>query len=55
MIVGGGAAGSWSLNNYGPRMLKRDFNPGFFVEHFVKDLEIALEESKRMELELPGI
>jgi 3-hydroxyisobutyrate dehydrogenase-like beta-hydroxyacid dehydrogenase len=43
-----GAAGSWSLSNYGPRMLKRDFNPGFMVEHFVKDLEIALEECSKM-------
>jgi 3-hydroxyisobutyrate dehydrogenase len=40
--VGSGAAGSWSINNLGPRMVKRDFNPGFFVDHFIKDLEIAL-------------
>ena len=52
--VGAGAAGSWSINNYGPRMLKRDFAPGFFVEHFLKDLEIALEEARRMDLALPG-
>jgi 3-hydroxyisobutyrate dehydrogenase len=36
-------------------MLRRDFAPGFFVEHFVKDLGIALAESKRMNLELPGM
>ena len=53
--VGAGAAGSWSINNYGPRMLKRDFHPGFFVDHFVKDLEIALEESRQMNLSLPGL
>lgn len=35
-LVSSGAAGSWSLTNYAPRMVKRDFNPGFFVEHFVK-------------------
>lgn len=53
--VGSGAAGSWSINNYGPRMLKRDFMPGFYVDHFVKDLEIALDESRRLELCLPGL
>ena len=53
--VGSGAAGSWSINNLGPRMLNRDFNPGFFVEHFIKDLGIALEESQRMNLTLPGL
>lgn len=52
--VGSGAAGSWSINNYGPRMIKRNFDPGFFVEHFVKDLEIALDEARRMQLCLPG-
>lgn len=53
--VGGGAAASWSLANYAPRILKRNFDPGFFVEHFVKDLEIALTEAQRMELKLPGL
>lgn len=53
--VSGGAAGSWSLSNYGPRMLKNDFNPGFFVEHFIKDMGIALEEAGRMNLSLPGL
>jgi 3-hydroxyisobutyrate dehydrogenase len=53
--VGGGAAASWSLNNLGPRMMKRDFEPGFFVEHFIKDMGIALEEAKRMNLALPGL
>ena len=52
--VGSGAAGSWSINNYGPRILKRNFQPGFFVEHFVKDLEIALDEARQMNLSLPG-
>ncbi len=53
--VGGGAAGSWSLTNYGPRMLKNNFDPGFYVEHFIKDLGIVLEESRRMNLSLPGV
>jgi 3-hydroxyisobutyrate dehydrogenase len=53
--VGGGAAASWSLNNLGPRMIKRDFEPGFFVEHFLKDMGIALEEAKKMNLALPGL
>jgi 3-hydroxyisobutyrate dehydrogenase len=53
--VGPGAAGSWSLNNLGPRILKRDFEPGFFVEHFIKDMGIALDESKRMGLVMPGL
>jgi 3-hydroxyisobutyrate dehydrogenase len=50
-----GAAGSWSLTNYAPRMLKGDFEPGFVVEHFVKDMGIALAEAWRMNLSLPGL
>jgi 3-hydroxyisobutyrate dehydrogenase len=53
--VGGGAAASWSLNNLGPRIMERNFEPGFFVEHFIKDMGIALEEAKRMNLSLPGL
>jgi len=53
--VSGGAAGSWSLSNYGPRMLAGDFAPGFMVNHFVKDMGIALAEAKRMRLSLPGL
>jgi 3-hydroxyisobutyrate dehydrogenase len=53
--VGGGAAASWSLNNLGPRIIKRDFEPGFFVEHFLKDMGIALDEARRMGLALPGL
>ena len=53
--VGGGAAASWSLNNLGPRILKGDFEPGFFVEHFLKDLMIVMEESRAMNLALPGL
>ena len=53
--VGSGAAGSWSLNNLGPRIIDRNFEPGFFVEHFIKDMGIALDEAKRMNLSLPGL
>ncbi len=54
-IVSQGAAGSWSLSNLGPRILRGDFEPGFYVEHFIKDLGIALHESKAMGLDLPGL
>lgn len=53
--VGSGAAGSWSLNNLGPRIMANRFEPGFFVEHFIKDMEIALDECRRMGLALPGL
>ena len=53
--VGSGAAGSWSLNNLGPRIMDNNFDPGFFVEHFIKDMGIALAESKRMGLFMPGL
>jgi 3-hydroxyisobutyrate dehydrogenase len=49
-----GAAGSWSLSNYGPRLLKDDLEPGFKIDHFVKDLGIALQEARRMRLPLTG-
>ncbi len=54
-IVGKGAAASWSLNNLGRRIAKGDFNPGFYIKHFVKDMGIALEEARRMKLSLPGL
>jgi 3-hydroxyisobutyrate dehydrogenase len=54
-VIGAGAAASWSLNNLGRRMVKRNFEPGFYVKHFVKDMGIALEEARRMELSLPGL
>jgi len=53
--VGSGAAGSWTLANLGRRIMDDDFDPGFFVEHFVKDMGIALEESVRMGLSMPGL
>ena len=53
-LLSKGAAGSFSLQVLAPRMLKRDFEPGFYVEHFVKDLGIILDESRRMGIALPG-
>jgi 3-hydroxyisobutyrate dehydrogenase len=53
--IASGAAGSWSLSNYGPRILDGDFEPGFFVDHFIKDMGIALAEARRMKLALPGL
>jgi 3-hydroxyisobutyrate dehydrogenase len=53
--VAPGAAGSWSLSNLGPRIIANNFDPGFFVEHFIKDMGIALDEAKRMGLALPGL
>ena len=53
--VSSGAAGSWSLSNLGPRIIDNNFDPGFFVEHFIKDMGIALDESRRMGLSLPGL
>ena len=53
--VASGAAGSWSLSHLAPRMVRGDFQPGFLVEHFLKDLGIALDEARRLELTLPGL
>jgi len=54
-VIGKGAASSWSINNLGRRIAKGDFDPGFFIKHFIKDMGIALEEAKRMNLALPGL
>ncbi|HKQ36027.1 MAG TPA: NAD(P)-dependent oxidoreductase [Nitrospiraceae bacterium] len=53
--IRGGAAACWTLDNLAPKILQRNFDPGFFVEHFIKDMGLALEESKRMGLVLPGL
>ncbi len=53
--VTSGAAGSWSLSNLAPRIIAGNFDPGFFVDHFVKDMGIALEEARRMRISLPGL
>ena len=54
-VIGKGAAGSWSINNLGPRVVKNDFEPGFYVEHFLKDMQLALDEAARIGLALPGL
>lgn len=53
--IRGGAAACWSLDNLAPRILKGDFAPGFFVEHFIKDMGIALREAEAMGIALPGL
>ena len=53
--ISAGAAGSWSLSNLAPRMLKGDFEPGFYVKHFLKDMSIAIEEAEQMNMEVPGL
>ncbi|MFC0233134.1 NAD(P)-dependent oxidoreductase [Vagococcus entomophilus] len=52
--VGGGSAANWSLTNYAPRILQQDYSAGFFVKHFIKDLGIALDEAKKMKVQLPA-
>jgi len=54
-VIGKGAASSWSLNNLGRRIVNDDFNPGFFIKHFIKDMGIALDEARQMNLALPGL
>ena len=54
-VIGKGAAGCWSINNLGPRIVDNNFDPGFFIKHFVKDMGIALQEAKQMNLSLPGL
>ncbi|EKN65570.1 2-hydroxy-3-oxopropionate reductase [Neobacillus bataviensis LMG 21833] len=50
-----GAAGSWSLTNLAPRMLNGNFEPGFYIKHFIKDMKIALDEAERMDMDVPGL
>ncbi|HOV64496.1 MAG TPA: NAD(P)-dependent oxidoreductase [Spirochaetia bacterium] len=54
-VIGSGAAASWSINNLGRRIARGDFDPGFMIKHFVKDMGIALEESRCMGISLPGL
>jgi 3-hydroxyisobutyrate dehydrogenase len=54
-IVGKGAASSWAINNLGPRIVQGNYDPGFFVEHFIKDMGIALGEASTIGLSLPGL
>ena len=54
-VIGSGAAGSWSINNLGPRIVGDNWDPGFYIRHFIKDLGIALDEAARLRLSLPGL
>ncbi|MFD6209070.1 NAD(P)-dependent oxidoreductase [Peribacillus sp. NPDC060253] len=53
--ISSGSAGSWSLSNLVPRMVKGDFEPGFYIKHFIKDMKIALDEAERMGMDAPGL
>ena len=53
--VSSGAAASWALSNLAPRIVAGDYAPGFFVDHFVKDMAIVLDEAARLRLALPGL
>lgn len=53
--ISGGAAGSWSLTNYGPRILNGDFDPGFFVKHYIKDMKLAEISADEIGLDLPAL
>ncbi len=53
--VSSGAATSWALVNLAPRIVAKDYAPGFYVEHFIKDMRIALDEAARMKISLPGL
>jgi len=50
--ISGGAAGSWQLSNNGPKILKEDYNPGFYIHHFIKDLKLVCEEAENAKLDL---
>jgi len=54
-LIGKGAAGCWSINQLGPRILKNDWKPGFYIKHFLKDMKIALDDSQRIGLKLEGL
>jgi 3-hydroxyisobutyrate dehydrogenase len=53
--ISSGAAGSWSLSNLAPRILQGNFEPGFYIKHFIKDMKIAIEEAEKLEIEIPGL
>lgn len=55
MSISTGAASSWALTNLAPRMINDDFEPGFYIKHFIKDMKIAIEEAERLNMEIPGV
>lgn len=54
-VIGKGSARSWLINNLGPRIVKKDYEPGFMVDHFIKDMGIALDEAAAAGFSLPGL
>ncbi|MEG1641613.1 MAG: NAD(P)-dependent oxidoreductase [Synergistaceae bacterium] len=54
-LLSGGAANTWSLTNYAPRILKGDFNPGFFIKHYIKDMKLAEASAEEMDMDLPAL
>ncbi|PRO64263.1 NAD(P)-dependent oxidoreductase [Alkalicoccus urumqiensis] len=54
-VIETGAAGSFSMSKLGPRMLSGDNEPGFYIKHFVKDMRIAIETARELDLDLPGL
>ncbi len=54
-VIGKGAAASWSINNLGKQIACKNFDPGFYIKHFIKDMGIALQEAKNMHISLPGL
>lgn len=55
LSISSGAAGSWSLSNLAPKMISRNFEPGFYIKHFIKDMRIAAQEAEAMGLGLPAL
>lgn len=53
--ISGGAAACWTLDNLAPRIVDRNFDPGFYIDHFIKDMGIALKEANQMGLSMPGL
>jgi 3-hydroxyisobutyrate dehydrogenase len=53
--ISSGAAGSWSLSNLAPRIIDGNFEPGFYIKHFIKDMNIALDEAEAMDMLTPGL
>jgi 3-hydroxyisobutyrate dehydrogenase len=53
--ISAGAAGSWSLSNLAPRIIDDNFEPGFYIKHFIKDMKIAIDEAEKMNLNVPGL
>ena len=53
-LLSGGAAGSWAFENYGPKILERDWSPGFTVENQRKDFAYVLEAAEKLGLDVPG-